>query len=491
MQEKDNPSGDPAQLPLAAAQQQHDSAAGQGVSSDSSVSSQGILSGIDSQLPPVDPFPVDVLPGPARKLAEEGGAALGVPPDLVAVPLLAFAGATIGNTSRIELKPGYEQYPILFTATVAPPGAAKSPALNLALYPLGVLQQEAEAKKTHSEWSSLPKDAPGQEPGHPPMEHFFSTNSTTEAIAMMLGTSAGLALVSDELLGWVEAFDAYRGGRGGDRQFWLSAWSGFTIKVDRKTSDSIIIPEPVICVSGGAQPDMLSDLTPVAGRRDGFLERILLSYPDTPPSGWTESIVPQETKDDVVDVFRQLRKPAGDEPVRLSAQAKTQWVEWYDDNAVRIYQQGGYLAGVYAKLHNHAARFALILHCLKNPGLDGPQLVDSETMEGALRLAEYFRSHAHRADVHFVSEADTHTTTLTKRILRVLRAAQGGWVDRTALHKLLGGHEDADALTYALSVLEAEGLAEQRVVSNPKGGRPKEEWRAITPSEETNKPKKP
>ena len=82
--------------------------------------------------------------------------------------------------------------------------------------------------------------------------------------------------------------------------------------------------------------------------------------------------------------------------------------------------------------------------------------------------------------------ADTPTAMLTRRVLRMLRAAQGEWVDRTALHSQLGGHEDADALTQALTVLEGTGLAEERIVSNPKGDRPKEEWRAITPSEETN-----
>ena len=196
MQDKDNPSGGPTQLAPASAQQQQDSATGEGVSSDSSVSSQGVSPGKDSPLPPVEPFPVDVLPGPSRQLVEEGAAALGVPPDLVAVPLLAFAGATIGNIRRIQIKLSFKQHPILWAAVVAPPGAAKSPALDLARYPLDVLQQEAQARFT-ADWKAYKKQgAPkneGEEPERPQLEHFFSTDATIEAIAAMLTTSPGLA----------------------------------------------------------------------------------------------------------------------------------------------------------------------------------------------------------------------------------------------------------------------------------------------------------
>ena len=111
-------------------------------------------------------------------------------------------------------------------------------------------------------------------------------------------------------------------------------------------------------------------------------------------------------------------------------------------------------------------------------------------MEGALRLAEYFRSHAERMAVHF-PEADSPMGRLIRRVLRLLRAAEGEWVDRTGLHKKLGSHLPADALTQALSVLEGMGLAEHNIVSSPKGGAPRHDWRTIPPSEKTNKPKKP
>ena len=90
--------------------------------------------------------------------------------------------------------------------------------------------------------------------------------------------SPGVLLERDEFGAWVNSFDAYRGGRGGDRQDWLSLWAGKGLKVDRKGADPLFIPHPAISVVGGIQPDMLGLLRNDAGQ-DGFIDRILFSLP--------------------------------------------------------------------------------------------------------------------------------------------------------------------------------------------------------------------
>jgi hypothetical protein len=62
--------------------------------------------------------------------------------------------------------------------------------------------------------------------------------------------------------------DAYRSGRGGDRQHYLSMWSRATIKVDRKGNNGapILVSRPVLPVVGGIQPDLLPDLADAAQR---------------------------------------------------------------------------------------------------------------------------------------------------------------------------------------------------------------------------------
>lgn len=437
------------------------------VSSVSSVYSPGAISG-DGSLPAVPLFPVGVLPGACRQLVEEGVAALGVPPEFIAVPLLTFAGAAIGNAQCIQLKQGFEQRPVIYAAVVGPPGCGKSPADDLARRPLERLQEEAklifEAALAQYE-AAVSTNPHGPQPVRPRMEHFYSTDATTEAIAAMLVSSPGFALVRDELVGWVRSFDAYRGGRGGDRQNWLSMWSGASLKVDRKTADPIVVARPVVCVCGGVQPDMLADLADEAGRRDGFIERILWSYPDVEAPPWTEATVQPETTDGVRKVFRQLRANAGDEPIKLSTAAKGLWVPFYDQNAVLGEEATGLMAGVHAKLPNQAARLALILHCLKHPSRPESQAIDAETMDGALDLAEYFVCHARRVVPHFGTPTLARSGGLATRVLGVLAKAEGEWRKRTRLHNELGRHVAAADLTKVLSDLEEKGLVEHREVA--------------------------
>ena len=94
-------------------------------------------------LPPVPPFPVHVLPPRVRAYAEAAAESLGVPVEMVAVPLLGLAGALIGDRLYLALKADYVERLSLYLAVVADPGAAKTPALKKARYPLDVLQQRA------------------------------------------------------------------------------------------------------------------------------------------------------------------------------------------------------------------------------------------------------------------------------------------------------------------------------------------------------------
>jgi len=451
-------------------------------------------------LPGVPAFPTDVLPQTVRCYVEAHAAALGVPPELVAVPLLVFAGATIGNRVRIRLKPGFEQRPILYAAVVAPPGSAKSPALDAARTPLDNLQRAAleTFKEDLAAWEQAvieAKKAKRPLPSRPELQQFFTTDATLEALAPMAAGSPGVAMVRDELVSWVKSCDAYRSGRGGDRQAWLSGWAGAPLKVDRKSADPIYVPYPVIGVTGGIQPDMLSELSDEAGRRDGFVERLLWAYPDSTASPWSEAAVPSEDQLALLDLFGRLRPPRGapadhaDTVVCLSNTARARWVAWYNENIALTAEASGLTQGIYAKLPNQLARLALILHCLAHPDNPGIAL-DDGTMADAIELVEYFRQHAHRVLVHFGALSPARLAGLDGRVIRILDQADG-WVDRTALHRRLGGHVAAQALSAALSRLESEGLAERRSV--PTEGRPAEQWRAVARGneEDEERPEKP
>jgi hypothetical protein len=99
------------------------------------------------------------------------------------------------------------------------------------------------------------------------MGRVVADDTTIEALAGILESNPrGVLVARDELAGWVRAMDQYKGGKGADRQIWLSLWSNAPISVDRKGSpEPVIVESPWVSVTGSIQPEILPDLS-VAGR---------------------------------------------------------------------------------------------------------------------------------------------------------------------------------------------------------------------------------
>ncbi len=435
-------------------------------------------------LPPVPPFPVDVLPDAIRRYVSEAAAAIGVPAELVAVPLLTCAAACIGRTRRIVLKDGFEQRPILWAAVVGRPGTAKSPALAAAQKLIDALQAEAyeryelamgDYERELEEWKRA--EAKGPKPVKPILQHFYTTDATKEALAAITRYAPGVVVVRDELSAWVRGFDAYRRGKGGDRQDFLSLWAGAGLKVDRKLGEPLYVPEPTVSVVGGIQPDLLPELAHEAGQ-DGFIDRILWAYPDAEPAKWSTAAVSREATAGALAVFRQLRRPinpSDDGRTVLALDAREAWARWHDENLDLTVAASPAVAGVYSKLTNQAARLALVLHCLWNPD-DPARMVARERVEDGIALAEYFRAHAHRALRHFGASPAPCFAGLPGRVLRVLDRRED-WVTRTELHRALGNGVKAAELDEALIALEAAGRVERGTVQTATKG--VERWRVV------------
>jgi DNA polymerase I len=433
------------------------------------------------------PFPLDVFPPPVRRYIEEGARSLHCPPDLIAVPLLGFTGAALGRQAVIEIKRGFTERAVLWLATVAKPGAAKSPATNLARRPLDEQQRKArqahadavrawQAEKQH--WEHTPKTERGLEPERPIMPSYYSTDYTWEALCTLLERTPGLAIAQDELLAWIRTCDMYRGGRGADRSRWLSAWSGAPIHIHRKGSvDSIYLDGYVLPVVGNIQPDLLNDLADEAGRRDGLVERILYSMPETWASRFTDYEMAPETAAPVLALFEQLYTTSSEDerPVQLSDAARERFKEWANENADRTDEAHGVLAGIYAKLPVQLARLTLTLHGLWCPGALTARRVSVERVEQAIVLVEYFREHAERVVPAFGEASVPRPRRLIDRLLQALQRARGAWVARESLWEAVGRRGTATALTAALEELTAAGQAERRRLERP--GRPREEWR--------------
>jgi hypothetical protein len=418
-------------------------------------------------------FPLDTLPPKVRAYVEAAADSLRVPPDMVAVPLLGLAGALIGNRLHLVLKNSWREYLTLYLAIVARPGAAKTPALGLAQWPLDALQKAAYERYTErmavydDELEAWRQSKNLEKPEKPQLRHYFSTDLTVEALAGMLAGAPGVAIIRDEISGWVAAMDQYKGGKGSDRQQFLSLWSAQTLKVDRKGSGgSVYVPKPVVCVVGGIQPDLVGTLHDAARRRDGFVERVLPLVPDVEPALWTDAAPSTELYRDVQAVFEaldRLERTDDGYGVNLSPEALESWKAWVDENAGLVKAADGLAEGFYAKLPAHVARFALILHALWNPHDPRPML-NAARMEDAIELGEFFRAHIGRFLALLNASAPASFAGLATRIERILRTADndGGWIARAEIYRRLG-NITADELTAALDRLVETGKVERRI----------------------------
>lgn len=267
-------------------------------------------------------FPVDALPEECQSFVSEGADAIGCPPDFLAMPALAALSSAIGASRVVEIKRSWREGAALFLSVVAPPGAKKTPASKAATEPVrkrqAQLAREYRAKmdayeRELREWEVEKKlaykdnqPAPAQ-PERPVMERVIADDTTVEALVGILENNPrGLLIDKDELTGWVRAMDQYKGGKGADRQHWLSIWSSKAVVVDRKScaGEPVIIDRPWVSLFGGIQPAMLKELS--GGQEDGLLDRFLFAYPKPRRTLFSESEISHEAEADYAGLYKKL-----------------------------------------------------------------------------------------------------------------------------------------------------------------------------------------
>lgn len=358
-----------------------------------------------------EPFPVNDLPEPLARFVKEGAAAIGCDESLVALPLLSGLAAAIGNTRRIEIKPGWHEPAILWTAVVVESGQQKSPAFDLALEPLKRRQKDAfdKHKAAMTEWQNQEEDYRGTEPV---ADRLMVSEPTVESLAPLLDAAPrGLLLARDELSGWFGNMDAYRGGQGGDVPAYLEMHRAGQIIVDRKGGDrkTIHVSRASLSITGTIQPGILRAVLGQKNKENGLAARFLFACPPKRLRVWNERQVSADTKWAVDRVFERLlvlgfdAGPKGESvpfDLPMSDGATKLFKDFYDENAKEQFHLAGPLAAAWSKLEGYAARFALVIHRVReaadDPALESPGVIDALSMGKGIELVHWFKGEARR-----------------------------------------------------------------------------------------------
>jgi Protein of unknown function (DUF3987) len=374
---------------------------------------------------PYQPFPVHALPQPLASLVSEGAAAYGCDPAYFALHAMTAAAASIGNTRTIRLRRDWREPSVMWSAVVGDSGTLKSPAYKMIVSYFNRLEkariEEYTAKRSEFEEAKAQydrdraKQAAGRptptRPVEPVCSRLLCSDITIERIAGLLADNPrGLFVARDELGGWFASFVGYRGGGGGsDLPQWLEMFRAETIIVDRKTGDrqTIFVPRAAVSITGTIQPGTLRRALTTEQLEAGLGSRILLAMPPKIPKEWTEVEIHPDTQqgyERLVDGLLSLQFAAdssGDAAplaLSLSLNAKTCWVQFYNEWAGLQAGAEGDLASCYSKLEAYAARFALIRSVVTQVANGGPaeSPIEVESVKAAIELVRWFAAEARR-----------------------------------------------------------------------------------------------
>jgi hypothetical protein len=334
---------------------------------------------------------------------------MGVDPEAVLTHLLPIAAGLINPNSRIVVKEctNFVEPCLLYSAVIAETGSRKTPLLNIPKAPLVKLQAEEDArykaeldayKGELEAYNHKPKENKDDEPPvppHPPRE-FYVDNITVESLDEVKGFQPNKAftMIKDELSGLFASHGAYKGGRGSDKESFLSGWGGGGVKKNRRSKDSrVSLARDSLSITGGIQPDKLralfGDFTDAQGEWARFLWYQMPMRPyKIPRHGVTYNL-----GDLLESIYRKLDSLPPLE-FYFSKDGQNFYDDWYDKRyeQTRNETKPGLKAAM-AKMPGQAARLIGVLHVLKGvsaQSVEVQQEIPLETVRAGCRLAQFY-----------------------------------------------------------------------------------------------------
>ena len=375
------------------------------------------------------PMPLDCLPSVLASFVETAGEAIGCDPAYIGVPMLSSLGSAVGTKARLELKQGWTEPGILWTAVVGHSGTQKSPALELAI--AGVRKREQEAMQVYlaeceryeqarlcyerdlAAWKRSKDGAePPAKPEEPVAERFICGDVTVESLAPLLQNNPqGMLVMRDELSGWIGSFDRYSAGKGADASQWLEMYGGRSFTIDRKTGTpkTIFVKHAAASVTGGIQPAILRDSLGGSLVDNGMVARIFFTMPPARERAWSDCCVTDEMKANVQRVFNLLYSLQHEEDVdgelkaviiRMTDEAKQVWGEFFNEHQQERRGLPSALAAAWSKLEGGTARLALVLHLTRWAAgeitAEEMYSLDAGSVKAAIKLSAWFKNEARR-----------------------------------------------------------------------------------------------
>lgn len=428
---------------------------------------------IDKPLPIKDiVFPLDIFPEEIQHYLLECNKKLDANIDYMGCSLMWLISVCVGNTFEIEVKKGWTEPAVIWLAVVGRAGIGKTPSIDNIIKPLNVLnfkeiKRYSDQMEVYNYYNDLPKKEKEEhpEPAKPKKSQFIANDITLEALVDLHQESDNsVGVFKDELAGWFKDMNKYR--PGSDLEFWLSCWSSKSVSVNRMTRKGSFIESPFIPVLGGIQPSIFNQFSTDENKDNGFLDRMLLSFPDAKVEEYNENEMHladimwySNTITRFYQVFkgsllkRDLDNKIITTTVKFKQEAKEEWKRIFNKitKEQNNDEENEYLKSMYPKQKSYIPRFALLIHLFSSNFDDKVNVLEitKESILKAERLSDYFVMNAKKIKIEAAELKDIKTA---------MKGAESTYDKLLAIYK-------ADSTFNRTKVAEQLGVSRQQVIN--------------------------
>ena len=480
---------------------------------------------LPDELPPVEPFDMDLLPITLKPWAADITERFQCPPDFVGAAIMAALASVVGRKMGIrpQARTDWTTVPNLWALLVGRSGVMKSPAMEAALAPLKRLaaqagetfqvqqieyQRKSRLLKIQSEEAEkaarvVLKKNPQADVASllacedlevPTLRRYIVNDTTVAALGELLRHNQnGFLTYRDEMVSLLKGLD--REDAAGDRGFYLTAWNGDSSYTIDRIGRGLNLYIPAVCLSllGSTQPARIAEYIRHAVKGtsgdDGLIQRFsMLVWPDM-GSDWkdVDRWPDNEAKQAANKVFEYLDQlnpldlgavqdkgakgePEGIPYLRFDDAGRELFLEWRTTLEAQL--RGGDLSPAleshFSKYRKLIPAIALLIHLAE--GKTGPVGVSS--VLAAVAWGEYLQTHTRRA----YASITTPDVSTAKAILLKLKRGElkTTFSARDIYRNGWSGLSEPERVRDALTFLEdLDWLSSSATFPSVQGGRPK------------------
>ena len=367
-------------------------------------------------------FPIDIFHKDIQDYLIECNSKLDSSIEYMGCSLLWLISVCIGNSIDVEVKKGWNENLSVWISIVGKAGLGKTPSISNIVFPLTKINAK-EIKKYIKEsekydyYNALSKKEKEEhsEVMKPIKSQFIANDITLEALVDLHQESDNaVGVFKDELAGWLKDMNKYR--EGSDLEFWLSTWSGKSVNLNRLTRKGSFVEKPFIPVLGGIQPSIFNTFYTDENKDNGFMDRMLLCYPDLKIDYYNENEISEEIlswyKEIIIlfyDTIKSIikRDEEGDIitlTAKFSPEAKIEWKRMFNEmtDIQNNEEENEYLKSMFPKQKSYIPRFACLIHVFNDFFTEGGNslIISKESLLNAEKLSKYFVATAKKIKIN-------------------------------------------------------------------------------------------